>query len=955
MLNNYFQFLRTTRIAKSTIIVLFFSMLGAGLVAQENKHLAGTSKSPTEHSKKGFKDGSNILGLHYLNQNICGLNYVEDDTLVETRSASAGFNAGGTGLPSAIKLRGLPTGCDSILKAYLYFSTSYNSGPANPATVSVTNPASSLFTYNGDTVGGSTTVGWGESGTACYRTDITTSISGNGVYAINITGAGCSGTEVDGLSLFVIYRDLSATYSGSLAIYDGEMSICTGSSFDYSATGFDVCANAPNAMAFGVMSDMQANVNGGINDQTFNGTSAAFSNNFWNYDTIRTTLTAGQTSTTYDTYTNNTSDCYSLTVAGLYWQNTTCVACVGSSGSLSLTSTTIDAGCGKSNGSATVIPTGGTSPYTYTWSNGSTNQTDSNLAAGSYTVHVIASGACVNSDSLVVIVADSSGPTITVLPINDSICPGSNVVLTASGASTYKWSPSTGLSATTGVSVTATPGSTITYTVVGTDALGCIGSTTTTVTIRTLPTITVAPLMDSVCQGDSVKITASGANSYTWSPIGGLSCTNCPSPMVSPGSTTTFTVTGTDSHGCTNTTTIDIKVNPLPVIIVSPAKDSICPGATVTLTASGGSTYTWSPATSLSCTNCASTLASPTSNQTWTVTGTNSFGCTNTATSKVSIKPIPYVAVVPPKDSICPGTSVSVVASAKGAVSYSWSPAAGLSCTTCANPNVSPAVTTTYTVTVSNGTCAHDTTVTIKVLPPAVAGITSPVEICVGKDTTLTATGGGTYKWSTGATTSSITVILSANTTYSVMVTSTNGCKDSASSAVLVDVPSFNVCCDTSIIKGATVVLSTNTSNVVAYVWTPGSGLNCYTCPIVSANPTVNTTYTIMGTDSNGCVTFRTVTVDILCSDFVVPNVFTPNGDGKNDVFLIDVTKYDSYNIEIFDRWGVKMYEANTTNAPWDGKTTAGQDAPDGVYYYIIKATCGGNDYDKKGFVQIIR
>jgi gliding motility-associated-like protein len=97
------------------------------------------------------------------------------------------------------------------------------------------------------------------------------------------------------------------------------------------------------------------------------------------------------------------------------------------------------------------------------------------------------------------------------------------------------------------------------------------------------------------------------------------------------------------------------------------------------------------------------------------------------------------------------------------------------------------------------------------------------------------------------------------------------------------------------------------------------------------------------------------VTVDILCSDFVVPNVFTPNGDGKNDVFLIDVTKYDSYNIEIFDRWGVKMYEANTTNAPWDGKTTAGQDAPDGVYYYIIKATCGGNDYDKKGFVQIIR
>src|SRR6185312_10042693 len=165
-------------------------------------------------------------------------------------------------------------------------------------------------------------------------------------------------------------------------------------------------------------------------------------------------------------------------------------------------------------------------------------------------------------------------------------------------------------------------------------------------------------------------------------------------------------------------------------------------------------------------------------------------------------------------------------------------------------PTVTPTVTTTYTVTGSNGVCTHDTTITVKVLPPPVITVNGG-SICIGKDTTLTATGGGKYVWSTGATSSSILVSPSSNKTYTVVVTAPDGCVDSATTSVSVDVPTMAVCCDTAIERGTSVKL-TASGSVVAYVWTPGSGLSCFTCPNPSANPSVNTTYTVTGTDANG-------------------------------------------------------------------------------------------------------
>ena len=158
---------------------------------------------------------------------------------------------------------------------------------------------------------------------------------------------------------------------------------------------------------------------------------------------------------------------------------------------------------------------------------------------------------------------------------------------------------------------------------------------------------------------------------------------------------------------------------------------------------------------------------------------------------------------------------------------------------------------------------------------------------------------------------------------------------------------------DTTIPLGSTANLSA--SGALNYAWLPSAGIGCATCPVTTATPNISTTYTVIGTDSSGCQSYATVTVDLSCSTYIVPNVFTPNGDGQNDNFLIDASGFTSYHIEIYDRWGILIFTSDTSDSPWDGKNLKKQMVADGVYYYIIKSKCGENEQDHKGFVQLIR
>src|SRR5690606_7273182 len=154
---------------------------------------------------------------------------------------------------------------------------------------------------------------------------------------------------------------------------------------------------------------------------------------------------------------------------------------------------------------------------------------------------------------------DSVAVTVTVHPIpvvsagpDQEICLGDNVVLNASGAATYTWTPASGLSCTNCPNPSASPTATTLYTVVGRSQAGCMDTAAVTVTVNPLPHVTTNP-DPVICRGDTTQLLASGGVSYIWSPAAGLSCINCADPVANPSQPTTYTVTGTDTNGCSNT------------------------------------------------------------------------------------------------------------------------------------------------------------------------------------------------------------------------------------------------------------------------------------------------------------------------------------------------------------------------------------------------------------------
>src|SRR6185312_2520195 len=172
--------------------------------------------------------------------------------------------------------------------------------------------------------------------------------------------------------------------------------------------------------------------------------------------------------------------------------------------------------------------------------------------------------------------------------------------------------------------------------------------------------------------------------------------------------------------------------------------------------------------------------------------------------------------------------------------------------------------------------------------------------------------------------------------------------------------PSLTTCCDTGINSGESTSLNVKglQGTKPVYNWTPATGLSCSTCPNPIASPTVTTMYYVTMVDSEGCSQTDSLLVKAnieTCGELNVPNVFTPNGDGRNDYFTIQSISFDSYGITIFDRWGKQIYSSYSTTINWDGKNEEGKEVPEGVYYYILKATCMGKEYSKQGYLQLIR
>jgi len=510
--------------------------------------------------------------------------------------------------------------------------------------------------------------------------------------------------------------------------------------------------------------------------------------------------------------------------------------------------------------------------------------------------------------------------------------------------------------ATFGPSATVTFPDSGTYTIILTAFNGgfCATTDTTYLTLaKSKAQFSFTPL--SGCVGAKIQFADSsvgGPSSWTWnfgdpgSGANNVSALQNPFHQFSTFGTFNVKLVISGNKGCADSIVRQVVINQNPVVTLLPLNPAICLGDSITLNATGATTYSWSGG-GLSCVNCTNPNAGPSTTTTYTVIGTNVNGCTDTAkiTVAVALKPIP---AINGKDTICIGDSTTLTAS--GGTSYKWNTGA-----TTSTINVKPGATTPYQVIASNGICTDSTKITIQVDSMPKASISGTTKICMGDSIILTAKGGGTYVWNTGATTSIIKVPANSVADSSYFVIVTKVCSDTAFKKVKVEpVLPITACCDTTITAGDSVkLIATGASN---YVWSPSLGLSCTNCPITVATPTITTTYTVSVTDSNGCISLQKVIVDVVepCGDFNVPNIFTPNNDGKNDQLIINAPHLTQFSMEIFDRWGNQVFYSTSPNNAWDGRTVSGEMVSPGVYFYTIKASCTNNTYNKKGYVEVL-
>jgi len=357
----------------------------------------------------------------------------------------------------------------------------------------------------------------------------------------------------------------------------------------------------------------------------------------------------------------------------------------------------------------------------------------------------------------------------TVASVNDySVCNGTAATLSANGATTYSWN-----TGSTAASINIAPTTTITYTLTGTTN-GCSKTDTVKVTVNALPSVSLTPTSASLCvgSGGSVTLTASGASTFAWS--GGPATAGY---IVSPTTTTTYTVTGTSAQGCTKTASVIVNVTSSPVITITPPLPTVCSGSAVLLTASGVNTYTWTAGPSTATYN-----VNPGTPTTYTVTGTATGGCIGTGTVTVNVSTIPTITITATSNSICEGDNTTLNAS--GANTYSWNTGDIGSAAV-----VGPLTNTTYTVAgTSAAGCTGAATFSIALnSPPIVVASAADSIICSGNNTMLSGTGANTYSWNSGGTTSTISVSPTGNTSYTVTGTSAAGCTATSSIDIIVN------------------------------------------------------------------------------------------------------------------------------------------------------------------------
>lgn len=424
-----------------------------------------------------------------------------------------------------------------------------------------------------------------------------------------------------------------------------------------------------------------------------------------------------------------------------------------------------------------------------------------------------------------------------------SICKNDSVQLNLSGSGTIRWSPATGLSDTTIAKPYAKPLTTTTYIVSVSGGCAGSGSDTITVTVNDPPVVDAGDSI-AICKGVSTALsTTTVFNSYSWTPTSTLTTPALQTTTATPTVTTTYTVQVTDTKGCKNKDSVLVTVNDI-AIVDAGANTSVCIGKSATLSATAGFiTYSWKPITGLGTPSGQSTSATPAVTTTYTVTASSGGSCIATDTVTITVNPLPTVNAGA-DDTICKGNNLTLNP-ATGLSKYVWSPASLLSSAdTIANSIANPVVTTSYTLTATNGNgCVNTDTVKITVDSVSVTA-SADTSVCSGSSASLSASGTGTsYSWTPTLTLTTpdlqtTSAKPAAITTYTVTASNAAGC--SAKDSVIVTIKPLPTIDNVStnykaLCLGSPFTLKASGTEVSSYSWSsltiPDTGTTVRTTP----------------------------------------------------------------------------------------------------------------------------
>ena len=613
------------------------------------------------------------------------------------------------------------------------------------------------------------------------------------------------------------------------------------------------------------------------------------------------------------------------------------------------------------------------------------------------------SGQCATTANLSVTI--NPIPTVSILE-NPTICTGQSTVLTTSTSipgGTFAWNPGGQLTPTITVNPATSTNYTVIYTVSGCASLPANSS----VTVNSITTPTFNPIAP-ICAGGTINLPTTSTNgitgswspavnntqttTYTFTPTAGQCATTITlqvsvgapqtptfatvgpycagasfslptssiegftgswSPAINTTTTTSYSFTPTSGQ-CATTASLSVTINPIPTVSIL-ENPTICAGQSTVLTTSTsipGGTFAWNPEGQLTPTITANPASSTNYTVIYSVSGCASLPASSSVTVNNSIIPQfaswgPFCQDALLAQVILPETSIN-------GITGSWNP----QMVSTATAGIS-----TYTFTPTAGQCASDFQLLVEVFATPIIFGGNDITICAGNSITLSATGGAQYTWSNSVQ-NGIPFQAISSSVYTVSAIDANGCEgfDTVNITVL-ESPIAAFAPDvTTGIAPLTVQFINTSTNATSYLWDFGNGNTL----AVSNTNTVQTTYLSAQTyevwlvASNGfCADSTLATIILLpagAPEIVIPNVFTPNGDVTNDEWIIQTTNIASIEIVILNRWGNVMAEITDLVNGWNGKTTNGDDATDGTYFYKYTAKAlNGENLSGHGFLTLIR